>query len=1055
VTEPRSNQPPSNDQPPEEPSRKGAIAWFAQNSVAANLLMVICIVGGLLMMRDIQQEVFPEVSRNNVNVRVAYPGASPEEVEQGVLLALEEAVRGVEGIKEIRGDANEGGARLSAELLMGANRNRALNDITAAVGRISSLPDTVERPTISLSSYRRQVITVIVHGQTDTQTLKGLAEELRRQFLTKPNVSVVEVGGVPEPEISIEVSQENLRRYNLTIQQIAETIRTSSMDLPAGGIRTDRGEVLLRTTARKEWGSEFRDIIIKSHPDGSSVTLDQIANIKDGWAETGQAAYFNGEPAIQLRVFRVGDQTPVGISTTVKDHIAQMSPPRGIGYTVWNDRSEIYQDRINLLLKNAAFGLFLVLFLLGLFLEARLAFWVTLGIVISFLGALLFLPSLNVSINMISLFGFLLALGIVVDDAIVVGEAIHNARSEHDNLLDAAIAGTREVAMPVVFAVLTTIVAFVPMLFIPGTAGQMFSNIPLIVIPVLIFSLIEALAILPAHLGHGETSEGSWLYKLSAPQRRFSRWFEGAVEDYYRPLVTWVVEKRYITVAASIGLLMLTAGVIAGGHIKFNFFPKIEGDEVSVSIEMPYGTAIEDTDKAMKAVEQAAIDTLGEMGGRDEISRGVYAGLGAASSTRGSSAGTNVAQVVVSLVSSDKRDFNASEFSKRWRTSLGDIAGVDRLDFQFSIGPGGDDPIGFELRHGDREILQAAAEDAAEALEQYDGVFDIFDGFQEGKPQIDFTLRPAGRALGLTEAALARQVRNAFYGAEAQRDQRGRDEVRVYVRRPLEERRSMYYLEQLLITTPTGGEIPLGQAAYIERGRAYTEIERENGGRAVDISADVDINVAEPNNIMMDVYDTIIPNLVEKYPGLDHEKSGQQRAQAEAFDALSTGLILALMVMFGLMAMVFRSYIQPLAIMFAIPFGVVGALFGHLLMGYNLSLVSVLGIVALSGVVVNDSLVLVAAANDYRQTGKSATQAVIDAGVRRFRPILLTSLTTFFGLAPMILETSVQARFLIPMALSLGFGVLFVTVIALIIIPATYLVLEDMKVFLTGSPTTH
>jgi multidrug efflux pump subunit AcrB len=1028
---------------------------MTQNSVAANLLMVICIVGGLLMLKDIQQEVFPEVTRDTVNVRVSYPGASPEEVEQGVLLALEEAVRGVEGIKEIRGDAAEGGARLSAELLMGHDRDRALNDITAAVGRVTSLPQTAERPVISLSTRRREVITVIVHGDTNTHTLKALAEETRRQFLTKPDISVVEVGGVPQPEISIEISQKDLREYDLTLQRVADIIQTSSMDLPAGGIRTHRGEILLRTTARKEWGSEFRDIIIKSNPDGSSVTLDQIAHIKDGWAETGQAAFFNGEPAIQLKVFRVGDQTPVGISTTVKEHLAKMGPPKGVSYTVWNDRSEIYQDRINLLLKNAAFGLFLVLLLLGLFLEARLAFWVTLGIVISFMGALLFLPSLDVSINMISLFGFLLALGIVVDDAIVVGEAIHNARAEHDTFLDAAIAGTKEVAMPVVFAVLTTIVAFMPMLYIPGTAGQMFSNIPLIVIPVLLFSLVEALLILPAHLGHGSSSKEDWLYKISAPQRRFSTWFEGAVERYYRPLVTWVVEKRYITVAASIGLLMLTAGVIAGGHIKFNFFPKIEGDEISVSIELPYGSAIEDTDRAMKRVERVAIDTLEEMGGRDQIGRGVYAGLGAAASSRGSSAGTHVAQVVVSLVPSDARDFKASDFSRKWREGLGEVAGVDRLDFQFSTGPGGGDPIGFELRHGDREILQAAAEDAAEALEKYDGVFDIFDGFQEGKPQLDFTLRPAGRALGLTEADLARQVRNAFYGAEAQRDQRGRDEVRVYVRRPLEERQSMYYLEQLLIRTPTGGEIPLGQAAYIERGRAYTEIERENGGRAVDISADVDIKVSEPNNIMSDVYETLLPHLMEKYPGLDYEKSGQQLAQAEAFDALSTGLLLALMVMFALMAMVFRSYIQPLAIMFAIPFGVVGALFGHLVMGYNLSLVSVLGIVALSGVVVNDSLVLVAAANDYRRAGESATQAVIDAGVRRFRPILLTSLTTFFGLAPMILETSVQARFLIPMALSLGFGVLFVTVIALIIIPATYLVLEDMKEFLTGSSTVH
>jgi multidrug efflux pump subunit AcrB len=684
------------------------------------------------------------------------------------------------------------------------------------------------------------------------------------------------------------------------------------------------------------------------------------------------------------------------------------------------------------------------------FLKPRLAFWVTLGIIISFMGAILLMPALGVSLNMISLFAFLLALGIVVDDAIVVGEAIFNARSEHDNLVDAAIAGTREVAIPVVFAVLTTIVAFTPLLFIPGMMGQFFENIPMIVIPILLFSLVEALGILPAHLAHGKSNEDGFLAKISAPQRAFSNWVEHAIDDYYRPFVDKVVEYRYVTVAASIGLLLLTVGVIGGGLVKFNFFPEIEGDQSNVSIEMPFGTSAEETERVMTMATQAARDVMRENGGEDELGRGVYAQIGRVVEQGGPdgasvSTGSHLSQVTVSLVPPEQREMSAAEFTSLWREKMGTVAGVERLNFEFSIGPGTGSPVAFELRHGDQDTLERAAKDAASSLAEYAGVFDINDGFQEGKPQLDFELLPAARALGVTEADLARQVRNAFYGAEARREQRGRNELRVFVRRPRDERETMYSIEKMMIQTPDGGEIPLDQAATITRGTSPTEIERENGSRAVDLSADVDLDQTTPNDVMSAVESDLLPGLMEKYPGLSWEKSGQQMQQEDSFEALSTGMLIALMIMFALMAVTFRSYIQPLVIMFAIPFGVVGATFGHLVLGYNLSLISVLGLIALSGVVVNDSLVLIAAANDYRRKGESAHQAIVDAGARRFRPILLTSLTTFFGLAPMIAETSVQAKFLIPMAISLGFGVLFVTVIALVIVPATYMVVEDVR----------
>jgi multidrug efflux pump subunit AcrB len=1021
------------------------------NSVAANLLMVVLIAGGLIMIFQIQQEVFPEIEQNAVRVEVPYPGASPEEVESGVVLAVEEAVRGIDGVDEIRSTAREGVGVVTVDLLRNAENDKALNDVTAAVQRITSFPQNAERPVVSLVEAQQQVLSILIHGDISTKELEELAEETRRRLLNKDNVSLVEISGVPPPEISIEVSQDKLRRYGLTLQQVSDAVRSASIELPGGGLRTETGEVLVRTTERKVYGWEFRDIAVVSQPDGTTVHLSDIATIEDTYRETDEASYFNGENAVQVQVFRVGDQTPIDVAETVETFLEEeVVQPEGVGYRIWNDQSDIYRDRVNLLLNNAGIGAVLVLLLLGLFLQPRLAFWVTLGIIISFMGAILLMPAIDVSINMISLFAFLLALGIVVDDAIVVGEAIFNARSEFEDPIDAALAGVREVGVPVTFAVTTTIVAFTPLLFIPGTLGQFFSNIPMIVIPILLFSLVEAFLILPAHLGHSSgAKEEGFLYRISKPQRVFSEWVEQAIQNYYRPAAEYIVKYRYVTIAASLGLLIITLGMVGGGIIKYNFFPKIEGDQVQVSVEMPFGTAVEDTRAVSDILTRASDKVMAEHGGKDALGRGTYVQIGKivqqGPDGGGAQSGSHLAQIIVSLTPPGERDMTAAQFTELWREEVGEVAGVERLDFQYSIGPATGDPVAFELRHGDQETLEQAAQDAAAQLEEYAGVYDINDGFQEGKPQLDFELLPGARALGVTELQLANQLRNAFFGTEARREQRGRNELRVYVRRPLDERDSLYNLENMLIQTPQGGEIPLEQAAKVEIGTSPTEIERENGSRAVDVTADVDLEVTTPNDVMRDVTENMLPQLMEKYPGLSWERAGQQQQQMESVQALGLGLALALLIMYALMAVSFSSYIQPLIIMFSIPFGVVGAAWGHLLLGYNLSLISVLGIIALSGVVVNDSLVLIAAANDYRDAGDTPFEAVVDAGARRFRPILLTSLTTFFGLAPIIMETAIQARFLIPMAISLGFGVLFVTVIALVIVPATYMIIEDIK----------
>ncbi len=1027
---------------------KGPIEWLARNPIAANLLMVVLLLGGLISTRDVRQEVFPEITREMVRVHVSYPGASPDEVEQGAVLAIEEAIRAVDGVEEIRSRASEGGGVVTADLLRGANVQQALNDIKSEVDRVTTFPADVERPVITIPSNRQQVISVIIHGDQPRSTLKSLAEDARRALLSNHEISVVEVLGVPPPEISIEVPQESLRRYRLTLDGIAAAVARASVDMPGGAIRTHSGEILIRTTERRQEGEQFRNVVIKSNPDGSKVTVGEVATIRDAYRETDEAAFFDGVPAVRLEIFRVGDQTPLDVAKIVKDFVSgRDGAVPGVSYTIWNDQSEIYESRMNLLLDNALLGFLFVLAVLGLFLQPRLAFWVTLGIPISFLGAILLMPAMDVSVNMISLFAFLLALGIVVDDAIVVGESVHAERRKTTDPIRAAILGTRRVAVPVVFAVLTTVVAFTPMLFLPDDTGKLFSNIPLIVIPILLISLVEALGILPAHLAHSKRESAGWMARFEATQDRFSVWFERIVDTHYRRIIASLVANRYLTVAVGAGVLLLTGSLVASGLVRFNYMPKIEGDQVAVTVQMPFGTRVEETQRAAELIAEAGREVLRTEA--EDISTGMYMHIGTVVTGGGpegtrTRTGGHLASIVMGLVPLDQRQATSRDLAARWRKRVGDIAGPERISVQFAVGPGSDASFQIELRHPDRGTLRRAAADMANVFSSYQGVHDIDDGFEEGKPQFDVTLKPAARALGVTERDLARQLRSAFYGAEAQRDQRGSDELRVFVRRPRHERESLFHLERFLVRTPEGGEVPLRLAADLKRGESYTLIERENASRAVDVSAEVDVEVTTPTDLMRDIEKKTIPRLLEEYPGLTWEKSGQQMRQERSFAALSTGLVVALLIMFSLLALAFRSYVQPVIILLAIPFGMVGAVGGHLLMGYDLSVVSVLGIVALSGVVVNDSLVLVAAANDYRRSGLAARPAVVEAGVRRFRAVLLTSLTTFVGLAPIMLETSLQARFLIPMALSLGFGVLFVTFIALGLVPALFAIVDDL-----------
>lgn len=1085
----------SGEEPQAPAGPEGPFVWMAKNSVAANVLMLILIVGGLFLVPRVKQEVFPEFELDLVLINVPYPGASPEEVEQGVILPIEEAVRAVDGIKEVRSTAQEGVGVVSLELLLSADADRVLADVKSAVDRITSFPSDVEEPVVARPALRGEVISLVVYGDAGEAELRSIGERVRDDLLADPGITTVELSGIRPLEISVEVPQESLRRYGLTHEQVAGAIRQASIDLPAGNVRTHSGEVLLRTTERRDRGGEFEDIVVLSRPDGTRVRVGDIGRVVDGFREVDTAARFDGQRAVMVKVFRVGDQKPLDIAALVHRYIEEHEDelPPGVHFATWNDRSEFYRDRIDLLMKNAYMGLVLVLLCLGLFLEIRLAFWVTLGIPISFVGSMLFLSPMDVSINMISLFAFILTLGMVVDDAIVIGEAVYTHRSRGLSPMAAAIAGVKEVAGPVIFAILTTCIAFAPLLFVPGTFGKFFMQIPIVVILVLLISLAEALLILPAHLAHLDKTH-LWLWGIvvlgalvglplaykstgSVPmplvfvmgisvallaalywkgfgrgQQRVSRFIEWLIEKTYAPVLALAMRHRWTTLAIAFACLTGGIGLVAGGRIETTFFPRIDSDVVVASVSMPVGTPVGRTEEVQQRLVAASREAVARVGGADAEStvRGRFALLGASGAVgrgpgQGGETGSHIAEVALFVVPSDQRSYTARQLTDAWREIVGQVPDVETLSFSSTTGGPSNAPIDFQLTHRDLDVLERAAARLSEGLGSYAGVSEIDDGFSPGKEQLDFTLRPEARARGITEAMLARQIRDAFFGAEAVRQQRGRDELRVYVRRPLSERGSLADLEQLLVRTPDGGEIPLTEAAEIRRGRSYTAIQRIDGDRRVNVTAETEAGT-NANRVVEQANRELVPQVLREFPGLRIEPGGDQARQAETMGALGSGFLLALLAMGALLAIAFKSYVQPLIIGAAIPFGLVGAILGHLALGYDMSLMSMMGFVALAGVAVNDSLVLVSAINDFRRDeGLGPLEAVMAAGSRRFRPILLTSLTTFLGLAPMILETSVGARFLIPMAISLGFGVLFATFITLLVVPALYLILEDLK----------
>lgn len=1034
---------------------KGMIAWFARNDVAANLLMVtILFLGAWALTSRIPLEVFPAFELDVVSVRVPFPGATPAEVEEGITVKIEEAVQDLPGIKTLRSTAAENIGSVSIEVDSDHDPRELMNDVKARVDAISTFPADSERPIVYLPEIRRDVITVVISGKVSEKELRGVAERVRDEIVDLPQITQVELDGVRPYEISIEISEQTLRQYGLSLGQVADAVRRASLDLAAGAVRTEGGEILIRTQGQARRGSEFEDIVVRSD-EGSKLTVRDLGVVRDGFNQDPVKFRFNGQPAAFVDVFRVGDQSAIDVADAVKAYIANPPAwlPQGVQLDYWRDNSRVVKARLSTLTRNALQGGLLILVLLTLFLRPSVAFWVLLGMPIAIMGGIALMPELGVTINLISLFAFILVLGIVVDDAIVTGENIFRHLENGEDPLQAAIVGTQEVAVPVTFGVLTTVVAFVPLLMIEGVRGQLFAQIPMIVIPVLLFSLVESKLILPAHLKHVRMRDGANEGALTRWQRRISKALENGTQAAYQPLLRAAMRQPLTALAIFIAVAILLFSLAIGGHLRFIFFPRVQAETATATLTMPPGTPFEATERAVDRIAAEA-EALRREYTDPETGESVILDVLASTGSPGAGEAnrSDIGRVVFEIMPPEERtiEVTSSELVAEWRKRIGQIPGAKELSFRAEIGRSGA-PIDVQLAGPDFDVLRELSHQTQEKLAVYPGVFDVGDNFEDGKEEIQLELKPQAELLGLTLDDLARQVRHAFYGFEIQRVQRGRDEVRVFVRYPEHERRTLESLDAMRIRTPAGVEVPFSEVAEANYGRGFSAIRRVDRNRTINVTADVNKDSVDLEAIKRELT-TFLDEAVQDHAGVSYTLEGEAREQRESFGSLRVGMLFVLFAIYALLAIPFRSYLQPLIVMSVIPFGVAGAMLGHIIMGMSLTIMSIMGMLALSGVVVNDSLVLVDFVNQRRREGVSLREAIERAGIARLRPVLLTSLTTFAGLMPLIFEKSTQAQFLKPMAVSLGFGVIFATVVTLLLIPVNYLLLEKLRQLFSRAP---
>ena len=1021
------------------------IAWFARNDVAANLLMIsIVLLGVYSLTRAITLEFFPQIESRVVNVQVTLRGATPEDAELGLATRIEEAIKDLQGIEEYTSESVEGSTQVSIEALDGYDARVLLEDVKSRVDAINTFPAGAERPVISLAERQRAAITLTIAGDVSELEMRELAEQLQQDVVQLPSVTQTELNGVRDYEVAVELRQDRLREYNLTLTQVANAISQSSLDLAGGNISALGGDVLIRSKGQAYRRDDFEEIVIQGDANGTLLRLGDIATVNDGFEEKAVRTRFNGRIAAILDVFSVGDQSVIEVADQVKAYVAdrQETLSGNLELHHWNDRSITIKKRINTLTSNAIQGGILVILLLSLFLRPAVAAWVLIGIPVSFCGAWLLMPLLGVSLNIITLFAFIIVLGIVVDDAIVTGENVFSHLQKSDSGLDAAINGTREVAIPVTFGVITTIVAFIPLMFIDGRRGAIFGQIPLIVIPVLLFSLVESKFVLPSHLKHIKVGKDEEVNKLQRWQRNFASGFERAILKYYQPILQICIRNKLTTVLGFTGLLAIIITAIYTGHSRYTFFPRIPSETVVLNVTMPTGTPFEVTDSHMQRVLQAAQELQSEYTD-EETGVSVISDILTRTGSFGGLSHLGRARFELSPAEMRSIDVSSLTLAKEWREKIGPIPGAENLAFRAEFGRTRD-PIDVALRSENIETLELLSNDIQQQLETYDGVFDINDSLSIGKEELRIELKSEAYLLGITRADVISQVRQAFFGIEAQRIQRGRNDVRVMVRFPANERNSPTYLNNMLISNGDNVQIPLSQIATLVPDTSPTEIRRVDGYRVVNVRADVEKNRVNMTALSADLKQ-FLDSTVAKYPGVTYTIGGEQEEQAESTRSFIYGIGAVLFVIYCLLAIPFKSYKQPFIVLLIIPFGIIGAMIGHWIMGVSLTFMSLLGMLALMGVLVNDSLVLVDYINKKCAEGMQAIDAVVTAGAARFRPVMLTSLTTFFGLLPLLFEKETQAQFLIPMAISLGFGIIFTTFVTLLLVPVNYLIFHREK----------
>ena len=1022
------------------------IAWFVRNSVAANLLMITILFAGLFSLSSkIPLEIFPTFATDIVSVNVSLRGATPEDVEKGVSVLIEEAVQDLEGIEEVSSSSSEGSSSVRIEIDSDYDAREMLADIKSRVDAINTFPADAENPIVALAERTRDVIEVTISSIYGEKEIKEFAEQVRDDLLRIPGVTQLALSGIRNYEISIEISQDKLQEYNLTISEISNAIASSSSDISAGNIKTQGGDILIRSKGQAYRKDEFSRIAIQTQTDGSIVTLSDIATIKDDFEETPIRTRFNGKQAAFIDVYRIGQQSAIDVADKVKNYINERQDTLPYGYELgyWDDDSKIVKARISTLTTNAMQGGILVLALLSLFLRPSIALWVCVGIPVSFMGAFIVMPMMGVTLNIMSLFAFILVLGIVVDDAIVTGENIYTHLQKSESGEQAAITGTQEVATPVTFGILTTVAAFLPLAFIEGNRGALFSQIPVVVIPVLIFSLIESKFLLPSHLKNLKLrSHKKEPNKFELLQQKFADGFENAILRYYRPLLNVALKNKLSTLSLFIGVFIIIASLIMSGWTKFIFFPRVPSETVRASLTLPVGTPFEVTNGFVIDMADKAQELQEKY--RDEVT-GKSLILNILAITGGRGGVSHSGRVGFEIVPPEEREttITSGELVREWRQLIGVIPGAESLTFRAELGRSSD-PIDVQLSANSLMTLKEVAAKVKEHLRVYPTVFEIADSLSDGKEELSIELTEQGKALGLTRVNILKEVRNAFFGAQVQRIQRGRDDVRVMIMLPKEERSAISDLQGLLISTPQGGKVPLSHVATLVPDQSPSTIQRINLYRTVNVTADV-----EKTNTNMTVLQaelrTYLDELVAQYPGVEYSLEGEAKEQSESFGSLGWALIFVFFIIYALLAIPFKSYLQPLIVMSVIPFGMIGAVMGHWLMGMELTIMSLLGMLALIGVVVNDSLVLVDFINKKRLETGDLMNAVLIAGASRFRPVMLTSLTTFIGLMPLLFEKSTQAQFLIPMAVSLGFGILFATFITLLLIPVNYMLVEGVK----------